>query len=118
MWVESFVAVGDQSVALSVERLDAESRNRTAATLAWLTLDAMGHGGSSDAWDQFVSDLLHKHVAFSVRPDRLEQLGLEWWHEAVGRALQQFVRSNELAASINHHLEAIQLARNARRPAS
>jgi hypothetical protein len=107
MWVESVVHVGDQSVSLAVERLDAQERERTAAILAWLTLDAIRSigGNGITAWHEFVSDVLREHVTFAVADKCLQDLGSTWWSEVVSRALLQFVHQNDLAPSINRHLQ-------------
>jgi hypothetical protein len=109
MWVESSVQVGDQSVGLCILRLDDVKRERTAAVFAWLTLDAIRSStdDESTAWHEFVNDVLREHVTFSVPDERLEHLGRTWWSEAVSRALLEFVRQNELAPSINRHLQTL-----------
>ncbi len=120
MWVESVVHVGDQPVSLSVERLDAQERERTAAILAWLTLDAIrsGGGNGATAWHDFVSDVLREHVTFAVADECLEDLGSTWWNEVVSRALLQFVHQNELAPSVNRHLQIMKELGGSDRPES
>jgi len=48
MWVESQVHVGNDSIGLRIERLDADACERTAAVLAWLTLEAMRSGAEAE----------------------------------------------------------------------
>jgi len=101
--------VGDHQLGLSVERLDHDQRERTAAVLAWLTLDAItmvnGDAGST-AWHEFVNDVLQYHVTFSMPDTQPTAVGAAWWSEAVSRALTQFIRENDLGARINRHMEA------------
>jgi hypothetical protein len=113
MWIESRVQVGDRSVGLQIERLDAEPREQAAVVLAWLTLQTLAER-SSDAppsWHQYAADILRDHVSFVINdephPERLEP---SWWSEALGCALVEFVRHNELAPSINRHLQAMRAA--------
>jgi|SoiMetStandDraft_2_1073263.scaffolds.fasta_scaffold566201_1 hypothetical protein len=47
MWVESQVHVGNDSIGLRIERLDADACERTAAVFAWLTLEAMRSGAEA-----------------------------------------------------------------------
>jgi hypothetical protein len=110
MWVESRVHVGNDSIRVQVQHLDNDERERTAATLAWLTLEAMRSGADSECgpWHELVNGLLGQHVAFEVPDDRLAEATTEWWSEVVGRALTQFVRENDLAASINRHVPILQ----------
>ena len=109
MWVESQVHVGRCAIGVRVHRLDADECERTAAMLAWLTLDAMRAGTEpgSGPWREFVNGLLRQHVAFVVPDDRLADATPEWWSEVVGRALTQFVRDNDLAGRINRHLQML-----------
>lgn len=109
MWVESQLHVGEDSIGVSVQRLDPDECERTAATLAWLTLETMRSGSdlASGPWQAFVNGLLSQHVAFVV-PEGLADADSAWWTEAVGRALSQFVRENDLAATINRHLQLMQ----------
>jgi hypothetical protein len=109
MWVQSVLHVGDLTVGLRVHRLDDEERERTAAVFAWLTLQLVGSDmdRGSPEWNDFAHDVLRDHVTFTVPEDRVENLGPAWWNETLGRALVQFVRRNDLAASINRHLEAM-----------
>jgi len=110
MWIESAVQVGDLPVCVSVERLDDQRREQTAAVLAWLTLEALtdAQGNSTRAWHEHVAEIVRDHVAFVIddgtRPD---DLGTSWWTEAIGVAFIQFVRHNELAESINRHVEVM-----------
>ena len=112
MWIESSVQVGDRPVVLCVECLDDEERERTAAQLAWLTIEAFGCGaeGATVAWHEFVAGILRQHVTFSIPEEQLAGLGHEWWNEAMGRALLQFVRQNGLALSVNRHIDTLRLA--------
>jgi len=116
MWVESQFHVGRCAIGVRVHRLDADECERTAAMLAWLTLEAMradADSGSSP-WHEFVNGLLCQHVAFVVPDERLAEATPEWWSEVVGRALTQFVRDNDLAGSINRHLQMLQDAASGR----
>jgi len=101
--------VGDLAVGLCIHRLEDEERERTAAVFAWLTLQVFGGGADSGhaAWNDFAHDVLRDHVTFTVPEERVAGLGPAWWNETLGRALLQFVRQNELAPSINRHLEAM-----------
>jgi len=109
MWVESLEHVGDQAVGLCVQRLDEDERERTAALLAWVTLDAIrGGGDESMAWTECVNEILRQHVALSVPDERLERPESPWWNELISRALQEFVRQNDLAPAIGRHLHAFQ----------
>jgi hypothetical protein len=108
MWVASSVQVGDQAVGLNVERLDKEEREHAAATLALLTLEAMTSGEEAQAvWHEQVEKILRQHVTFEIEgePGRLNAM---WWFEALGYALIQFVRQNDLAPSINRHIDVMQ----------
>jgi len=109
MWIESLVQVGDRPIGLQIERLDDERREQTAVVLAWLTLQTLVD--RSDAplpWHQYAADILRDHVSFVIsdepHPERLEPA---WWAEALGRALVEFVRHNELGPSINRHLQTM-----------
>lgn len=111
MWVESSLQIGDRDIQLRVERLEDDVRDRTAAVLAWLTLETVraadGSAGVA-AWHECVAELLRQHVSFVVPgATDSEDLGSAWWNEAVGRAFLQFVRDNELAPAINRHLEGM-----------
>jgi hypothetical protein len=110
MWVESSMQIGDQDIQLCIERLEDDARDRTAAVLAWLTLEAVRANGGvgAAAWHECVAELLRQHVSFVV-PGASEpnDLGPAWWSEAVGRAFVQFVRDNEMAPAINRHLEVL-----------
>ncbi len=110
MWVDTVLQVGDEQVGLSIERLDQDDQERTAVALAWLTLEACraGIANESVAWHDLVGDLLRDHVAFTVPETRLESLDPAWWNEAMGRALVQFVRQNDLGPRINRHLATLQ----------
>jgi hypothetical protein len=110
MWVETVLQVGDEQVGVSIERLEHDEQERTAVALAWLTLEACraGIANQSVAWHDLVGDLLRDHVAFTVPETRIENLGPAWWNEAMGRALVQFVRQNDLGPRINRHLAALQ----------
>lgn len=110
MWIESQFHVGTDSIGVRVHRLDADECERTAAMLAWLTLEARHSGAEleSGPWHKFVTGLLGQHVAFVVPDERLAEATPEWWSEVVGRALTQFVRDNDLAGSINRHLQMLQ----------
>lgn len=112
MWVEAQFHVGNDSVSLKIERLEADACERTAAVLAWLTLEATRSGAESECrpWREFVNDLLGQHVAFTVPDERLADPDTNWWSEVVGRALTQFVRENDLAVCINRHLQMLQNA--------
>jgi hypothetical protein len=108
MGVESSLQVGDQDVQLCVERLEDNVRDRTAAVLAWLTLETVSENGTTGAvaWHECVAELLRQYVNFVVpAAPSPEALGPAWWDEAVGRAFLQFVRYNELAPAINRHLQ-------------
>lgn len=96
---------------LSVERLDDARRDRTAAILAWLTLEQLVSAQGSAAWHDFVAETLRQHVMLWI-PDLQDrdELGPEWWNEVMGLAFLQFVRDNELSPSINQHLERLQVA--------
>jgi hypothetical protein len=110
MWVESSMQIGDQDVQLCIERLEDDVRDRTAAVLAWLTLETVraDDGVGAAAWHECAAELLRQHVSFVV-PSAAEpnDLGPAWWNEAVGRAFCQFVRHNEMAPAINRHLEML-----------
>ena len=60
--------IGDQDVQLCVERLEDEVRGRTAAVLAWLTLETVREDGAAGAvaWHECVAELLRQHVSFVV----------------------------------------------------
>lgn len=108
MWVQASLQVGNQWVDLSVECLTDDERERTAALLAWSTLEAWRNiGGGTVAWQQLINELLSRHVQFTIAGAEPEQLGPAWWTEALGCALSQFVRQNDLARHVNRHLEAI-----------
>src|SRR5262245_59491003 len=110
MWVESFMQIGDHAVRLSVEQLQEDVRDRTAAVLAWLTLETLREDNASGevAWHECVADLVRQHVSFVVTGASCsEDLGSEWWNEAVGLAFLQFVRDNELAPVVHQHIVGI-----------
>lgn len=101
--------VGDHAIGLSVQRLDDDERERTAAVLAWLTLDVIRSGISdSTAWNEGVNEILRRHVTLSVPDERLKRPDSPWWNELISRALREFVRQNDLAPSINRHLQTFQ----------
>jgi hypothetical protein len=110
MWIESRLQVGDRPIGLQIERLDDERREQTAVVLAWLALQTLAHDRSDAplSWHQYAADILRDHVSFVINdephPERLEP---SWWAEALGRALAEFVRHNDLAPSINRHLKAM-----------
>ena len=66
MWVESQFHIGNDSIGVCVHRLDPDECERTAAMLAWLTLEAMRSGAESESgpWHEFVNGVLGQHVAF------------------------------------------------------
>lgn len=102
--------IGDLDVQLCIERLQDDVRDRTAAVLAWLTLEAVRAQGDvgAAAWHECVAELLRQHVSFVVPgASAPNDLGSVWWNEAVGRAFVQFVRDNEMAPAINRHLEML-----------
>jgi len=109
MWVQSTVDVGNERVRLSIERLDDEARERTAATLAWLTLEAFTIDDPEEhtSWHEFASEVLRRHVTFAVPDTRVRQITVPWWNEALARALTCFIRENNLATSINRHIETL-----------
>lgn len=113
MWVESTLEVGDEAVGLRIERLDADVHERTAATLAWVTVEATSGRGPA-AWEACVRDLLRDHVAFTLPAGRPDDPGSDWWSEAVSKALVAFIRENALAPRISWHID--ELCRVARRP--
>jgi len=114
MWIESSVTVGDRPVGLNIERLDDDGREKTAAVLAWLTLEVLT-GATPHAmsmWHDYAAEILRQHVSFVIADQAdPEHLGSAWWSEAVGYALVEFVRHNELARSITRHLETMRGAR-------
>lgn len=90
--------------------LDEVERDRTAATLAWLTFEAITnqHGPEDLAWHDFVANVLREHVRLGTSDGwGGEDPGAEWWSEAAGLAFMQFVRHNELAPSVCQHLAAM-----------
>jgi len=104
-WIETSFEVGNQRVEVSVERLEDSLRERAAALLAWTTLETLLNAETGgEAWHNLVNELLSQHVSFTIPEIALEQLGASWWQETLGRALATFVRCNELAPRINHHL--------------
>jgi hypothetical protein len=114
MWVDSTVRVGDRAIGLHVERLDDHDREQTAAALAWLTLEACSsvRADAMSAWNNQAAEILRAHVWFVIGDDQHpEQLESAWWEQAFGRAFVEFVRQNELAASINRHLDTLRAMR-------
>jgi len=109
MWVESVEQVGDELVGLSVERLDDDARERTAATIAWVTLETVRGGAidTSTPWQELMHDVMRQHVSFAVPDERAANLDAERWSEAIDCALRQFMRQNELASSVNRHIDAM-----------
>ena len=110
VWTESSMQVGEYPVQLCIERLDDSAKERAAAVLAWLTLEALTgeHGRGDAAWHEFVAAMLRDHVTFSIANDSLAlELGQDWWNEAIGRAFVQFIRDNELSPRINHHVDTL-----------
>ena len=75
MWVESQFHVGRCAIGVRVHRLDADECERTAALLAWLTLEASApaRNPAFGPWHEFVSGLLSQHVAFVVPDERLDE---------------------------------------------
>jgi len=109
MWVESVEQVGDELVGLCVERLNDDARERTAATIAWVTLEAVrcGAADTSAPWQELMHDVMRRHVSFSVSDERAANLDAEWWSQAIDRALRQFLRQNELASRVNRHIDTM-----------
>jgi hypothetical protein len=109
MWVESVEQVGDEAIALSVECLADEARERTAARIAWVTLHALRSETIEDlsAWHAQMEGVVGQHVSFSIAEDRLENATSAWRREAMGRAIVRFVHTNRLVPTINRHLEAL-----------
>jgi hypothetical protein len=108
-WIESSVTVDNVPVGLSVHLLSDEDKDRTAAVFAWLTLDAVriGTPAATEAWHAFLGEVMREHVAFTVSDVSVDELAPSWWGEAIQRALRQFLRQNDLAPSINYHIERL-----------
>lgn len=108
MWSELVIHVADERVRLSVEHLDDEALERTAATVAWMALQTI------DALEQ-VNHRLHQelyrqlsdHIAFDIPEDRLAGLDPRWWGSAIERACMEFLRANDLGPRIRHHARLI-----------
>lgn len=108
MWIGSSIQVGECPVRLSVEKLDERACDRTAAVLAWLTLEQLMSEQAALAWNGFVADVVRDHVLLWIPGEQdCDQLGPEWWNEAMGLAFLQFVRDNELSPRVNRHLETL-----------
>jgi hypothetical protein len=119
MWIESTVRVCDRPVGLRIERLDDQGREQTAAALAWLTMEAFSslRADAMSAWNTYTAELLRDHVWFVIGDDQHpEQLESKWWDQAFARAFIEFVRHNDLAASVKRHLDF--LRGMAQRPAA
>ena len=116
MWVESIVHVGDHQIQLCVEQLQAPELERTAAVMAWLSLETLLRGTPTElaAWYDMVAETVGHHVTFVMAEDLVpSELGGRWWDEAVATAFIQFIRDNELAPRINRHLETLRTVDNA-----
>jgi hypothetical protein len=109
MWVESVEQVGDEPIGLRAERLDDDARERTAVTIACLTLDALRGTTVDDLlpWHHFMEGVVRQHVSFSISEDRLEHADAGWWRAVIGRAIVRFMHENEPAPTVNRHLEAL-----------
>lgn len=109
MWVEAIEQIGAEAVGLSVERLDDDARERTAMTIAWLTVQALKSPTVEElaAWQAMMEAVVRQHVLFSVSDDRIANPNPAWWREAIGRAIVRFVRMNELGPTINRHMKAL-----------
>src|SRR5262245_54517261 len=112
MWVESAVLVSEHPVGLNVERLDGERHERAAALLAWFTLASLSNDGpdAMSAWHDYIAEIVREHVSFVIAEPYPEELDSSWWTEALGCAFIEFIRHNELAPSINRHLETLRRA--------
>ena len=118
MWVASIVHVGEHEIQLCVEQLHDSDLERTAAVMAWLSLETLRRGTPVEvsAWNDMVADTVGHHVTFTVAEDMVpSELGGPWWQEAVSKAFIQFIRHNELAPRINRHLESLRRDYGARR---
>ena len=109
MWVESSLQIGDRPVGLQIELLDEDSKERVAAVLAWLTLEAVRNQSSADgiAWHEYVGEVMERHVAFFVQGQDADAFDVMWWNEAVGYAFLEFVGQNALAGRVNRHLTTL-----------
>lgn len=118
-----------REVGLSVERLDPQERERTAAELASLTLNAISSCGPNEAiaWREFVHNVL-EYISFAATDEHLESLwnrcrcrrrreGAMWWSVTISCALLRFVH-NQLAPSINRHLQILKELGASKRPKS
>jgi hypothetical protein len=120
MWVDAVVQIGAEAIALSVERLDDDARERTAISIAWLTVQALKSPTVEElaAWHAMMEAIVRQHVLFSVSDDRIENPNPAWWREAIGRAIVRFVKMNDLGPTINRHLQALAEIDRAEQPAS
>lgn len=109
MWIDCTLHVDNERVSLSVERLDPEARERTAATFAWMALQSVGaFGEAADGIQDALCRYLGPHVAFRIPEDRLAALGPKWWGQAIERAYVEFVRANDLKPRMRHHAQLLQ----------
>src|SRR5262245_60298855 len=109
MWTDVTLRIDDQSAQLSVECLEHDARERSAATLAWMLVQST----SPERQHPEIRDALHRHlsehITWQVPDERLSSLGPTWWGKALQQALIQFVRMNALAPAIQYHIHRMRL---------
>jgi hypothetical protein len=86
MWVEAIEQIGAEAVGLSVERLDDDARERTAMTIAWLTVQALKTPTVEElaAWHAMMEAVVRQHVLFSVSDDRIANPNPASWRKPSG----------------------------------
>src|SRR5262245_58957728 len=107
MRVQFSIEVGGEPVGLSLHLLDADESERTAAAIAWFTLQAISGEPPQESWRQFVQEVILEHVEFTISEEKLAALGQAWWSEAAGRAAAEFIQLNELGPSLRRHLRSL-----------
>jgi hypothetical protein len=107
MWIDTSITVAGERVALSVEYLAPEDRERAAATIAWFSDLAITGVVEPEqhAWQAFLQSVFdHLKFVTARDPDDLEQA---WWSEASRAAVAAFVRINGLAAAWTRYAHAV-----------
>lgn len=100
--VERSVRVSGHRVGMSVTVLPIDERDRTAASIAWLAHSA--HHTARESLDTFISEVVGKHVAFTIDDEALQHATRAWWANVVRAATTAFVEVNQLEFLLQHHI--------------
>src|SRR5262245_46710625 len=83
------VSVEGLPVALDIQVLGDDERQRAAASIAWFTALEIDEQ-QAPQWQRFVSDVVSPHVTFTIDEALMPEATSPWWTELMRTAASEF----------------------------